>query len=120
MTKSYMFVCNYGRNRSQTAKQLLWRLANQKGIDAHVEHMALYPEDTREQEERERIKLSTFQYIIAMTPEIKEVLVKRYSLPEERVTAWNVPDKYKIKRRKEREALEILLTPLVKDLLEIT
>lgn len=115
--KSYIFICDYGLNRSPTARRLLWRFASQEGTNVHVDHTGIYPEDTREREEKEGARLSTFQHIIAMTPEIKKVLIKRYSLPEDRITTWNIPDKYRIKRKEERYALENLLTPLIINLL---
>lgn len=120
---SYMYVCNAGRNRSALAERLTWRVAKWRGKDREirVQHMGIvYPEETAEYEQKEARTLNSFEHIIAMTDEQREILMSRYGVPNTKIEVWNIEDRYDIQKEEHEEELTLLLLPHIKRLLDET
>ncbi len=90
----YIFVCNYGRNRSQSAAKVAREMSLERGLELETEYMALFPEESPEYEEKARRILEESDRIFVMTPEMKEIVRARYFISRRKITCLNVEDDY--------------------------
>ncbi len=116
----YIFVCNWGVNRSPTAKKLAKRIAVENGLELEAEHMALFPEESEQYERKEKARLNCADKVVVMTPDMAELVRQRYGLPEEKVVCLNIEDDYDcygIAGPQMRKMLEAELMPKLKKLM---
>lgn len=90
----YIFVCNYGLNRSPVAAKVAREMGLERGVELETEFMALFPEESAEYEEKARVRLEEADRIFVMTPEMKDILRARYWTSPRKITCLNVEDDY--------------------------
>jgi predicted protein tyrosine phosphatase len=92
----YIFVCNYGINRSPTGARVAREMGLEREIDLKTEHMALFPEETPEYEEKDRKRLEDSDKIFVMTSDIQEIVRKRYKVPNGDMICLDIEDNYSL------------------------
>ena len=107
----YVFVCNYGENRSPVAAERARKIALERNLDLKTSFMALYPADSK-QAEIDKERITRADKVFVMEPGMLEVLETRYKVKRKDVVCLDVPDEYNchgLAGPKMREMLERVL-----------
>ena len=101
----YLCICSQGKNRSPTAVDILYRLAQKHGIQIYAESYGI----RNRNHNITSSQVESFDKVLVMDILDKIEVENSCEIPEERIINLNVQDKYDVKIPKERKNLRRLL-----------
>jgi len=103
--KRYLCICSMGRNRSPTAVEVLYELAEERKTEVYAEHYGI----RNKKHYMTSSRVESFDYVLVMDILTKWEVENACDIPEDRVVNLNVPDNYDVKIPTQRKNLRRIL-----------